>query len=91
MKLIIELLGFCYLISMCKLAWFCHQIVYSLSIKEVIQVFLCTFSDLINFLNEVIQREAIIEAPQTTGTTRYIVKNSFGTLSLFFHRKYKEE
>ncbi len=69
-----------------KLAWFYHQIVYSLSIKEVIQVFLCIFSDLITFLNEVIQREAIIEAPQTT---RYIVKNSFGTLSRFFHREYK--
>ena len=64
MKLIIELLGFCYLISMCKLAWFCHQIVYSLSIKGVIQVFLCIFSDLFTFLNEVIRREAVIEAPQ---------------------------
>ena len=29
-----------------QLAWFCHQVVYSLSIKEVIQVFLCIFSDL---------------------------------------------
>ena len=29
-----------------QLAWFCHQVVYSLSIKEVFQVFLCIFSDL---------------------------------------------
>jgi len=64
MQLIIELLRFCYLISMCKLAWFCRQIVYSLSIKEVIQVFLCIFSNLIAFLNKVIQREVVIEAPQ---------------------------
>jgi len=38
--------------------------VYSLSIKEVIQVFLCIFSDLITFMNEVIHRETTIEAPQ---------------------------
>ena len=42
----------------------CHQVVYSLFIKEVIQVFLCIISDLITSKNEVIPWETIIEAPQ---------------------------